>query len=282
MASTQPMTAAASSAGANACAGIAPEDREAIARIAGNMVAGHGLGVRAVERIGRVANAALDRTIGWLLPDGRDTLEDIASEALWSLFGAARTGLGAVPGEDRPLVHRGIVTASGAVAGFAGGPLALAEIPFAMAMMFRAIALVARRHGEDLDDTETRRACLEVFGFGTLRAATAAEEEVEASYWAVRAALTHAPLRVFIRAVAARFSVVVSDQALATATPVIGALAGSSVNLLFMRHFQTMADIHFTLRALERKYGDAERVRACFDHAVAEARARRHLFRRHG
>lgn len=282
MASTQSMTARAASSGSNACAGLAPEDRRAIARIAESMVAGNGLGTRAVERIGRVANAALDRTLGWLLPDGRETMEDIASEALWGLFGAARTGIGAVPGEDLRFVHRGVVAASGAVAGFAGGPLAIAEIPFAMAMMFRSIALVARRHGEDLEDVETRRACLEVFGFGTLRAANAAEEEVEASYWAVRAALTHAPIRLFIRAVAARFSVVVSEQALATATPVLGALAGSSVNLLFMRHFQTMAEIHFTLRALERKYGDAEQIRACFDQAVTEARARRNLFRRNG
>ena len=37
--------------------------------------------------------------------------------------------------------------------------------------------------------------------------------------------------------------------------PLIGAAGGAAVNAIFMRHYQEMADGHFTVRRLERKYG---------------------------
>ncbi|MCX6636091.1 MAG: EcsC family protein, partial [Acidobacteria bacterium] len=36
-----------------------------------------------------------------------------------------------------------------------------------------------------------------------------------------------------------------------------GAGAGSALNLMFTRHFQNVAHGHFTVRRLERKYGEA-------------------------
>jgi hypothetical protein len=45
------------------------------------------------------------------------------------------------------------------------------------------------------------------------------------------------------------------------ALPVVGAAGGASINLLFIDHFQNVAQAHFTIRKLERKYGqDAVRV----------------------
>jgi hypothetical protein len=38
--------------------------------------------------------------------------------------------------------------------------------------------------------------------------------------------------------------------------PIIGAVGGGSINLLFMNHFQEVAHGHFTIRRLERKYGE--------------------------
>ena len=40
--------------------------------------------------------------------------------------------------------------------------------------------------------------------------------------------------------------------------PVIGALGGATVNVLFIDHFQDMARGHFVVRRLERKYGADE------------------------
>lgn len=260
----------------NACAGFSDADLDLIEQAAARYVTSHGLFTRGLNRIGRLTANAVERAIGAFLPNSRRAVENYASEALWSFLDASRIGLASRrtgPAPER--LYRGTVAASGALSGLAGGLATLADIPFAMTMMFRSIAEIARSYGEDLDDFETRRACLEVFGFGTLRDEA---EDIETSYWTVRAALSHAPIAVFLRTVAARFSVVMSDQALAAAVPLVGAVAGAGVNYVFMNHFQSMAQVHFTLRALERRY-DPGSVRACFGQHVATLRQRRHLFR---
>jgi hypothetical protein len=55
--------------------------------------------------------------------------------------------------------------------------------------------------------------------------------------------------------IASRFGAVVSQKVAAQAVPVLGALSGAAVNALFMDHFQTLAQGHFTVRRLERIYG---------------------------
>jgi len=37
--------------------------------------------------------------------------------------------------------------------------------------------------------------------------------------------------------------------------PIAGAVGGVALNILFSRHFQSLAEGHFTVRRLERKYG---------------------------
>jgi hypothetical protein len=57
--------------------------------------------------------------------------------------------------------------------------------------------------------------------------------------------------------VATRFGVVVSERSAASALPVLGAVGGATVNMLFMNHFQRVAHGHFVIRRLERQYGPA-------------------------
>ena len=57
--------------------------------------------------------------------------------------------------------------------------------------------------------------------------------------------------------IVSRFGVIVSDKFAAGAVPIIGALSGATVNVIFMDHFQKVAKGHFTLRRLERTYGSA-------------------------
>ncbi len=58
-----------------------------------------------------------------------------------------------------------------------------------------------------------------------------------------------------LHAIALRFSVPVSEKILLQAVPVVGAIGGVSVNLLFIRYFQEIAHAHFAMRRLEKKYG---------------------------
>jgi hypothetical protein len=63
------------------------------------------------------------------------------------------------------------------------------------------------------------------------------------------------PLVRLIATIASRFSIVISEEAAATAIPVVGAVSGGVINYLFMNHFQEMARGHFVVKRLEKKYG---------------------------
>jgi hypothetical protein len=57
-----------------------------------------------------------------------------------------------------------------------------------------------------------------------------------------------------ISEIVSRFGLVVSDKVPAGALPILGAVGGATVNIVFMDHFQQVAHAHFTLRQLERIY----------------------------
>jgi hypothetical protein len=48
---------------------------------------------------------------------------------------------------------------------------------------------------------------------------------------------------------------VLGERIAASAVPVLGALGGATVNVMFVNHFQRVAFGHFTIRRLERRYG---------------------------
>ena len=60
----------------------------------------------------------------------------------------------------------------------------------------------------------------------------------------------------FIAVIAERFGITVSEKVVAEAVPVVGAVGGGAINLVFINHFQQVAHGHFTVRRLEREYGE--------------------------
>jgi len=52
---------------------------------------------------------------------------------------------------------------------------------------------------------------------------------------------------------ASRFGVFVTDKIAAEMIPILGAIGGASINLLFIDHFQAAARGHLIVRRLERK-----------------------------
>ena len=62
----------------------------------------------------------------------------------------------------------------------------------------------------------------------------------------------------FISKISSRFGIMISEGAAAKSVPVIGAASGGAINLVFMNHFQRMAEGHFTVMQLENKYGREE------------------------
>jgi hypothetical protein len=179
---------------------------------------------------------------------------------------------------------------SGGVSGFFGFVALPIELPVTTTLMLRSIADIARHHGEDLSKLEARLACVEVFALGAPRSG----RRTDVGYYASRALLGRltadatalllergaanlaAPVvGGLVSEIATRFSVVVSERSAASAIPVLGAMGGATVNLLFMNHFQRVASGHFAIRRLEREYGPAIVRRLYDEHAPLRARSPR-------
>ena len=169
------------------------------------------------------------------------------------------------------IIHKAAVMTSGATGG-AFGLIALPiELPISTVIMLRSISDIARAEGEDLESPETMLNCLQIFALG---GRSDKDNATETGYYAVRAALSKAvsdavqhianrglteqgaPVLVrLITTIASRFGVIVSEKVAAMAIPAIGAVGGALINTIFMDHFQNIAQGHFTVRRLERKYG---------------------------
>lgn len=168
------------------------------------------------------------------------------------------------------LQHTFMAGLSGAVGGAFGIAALAVELPISTGIIMRSIADVARSEGEDISAVETQVACLEVFALG---GRTKADDAAESGYYIVRTAIANAipgatyrlaseftksgssVLGRAIGSIASRFGVTVSQKAAAQLVPVVGAVSGAAINVLFSDHFQSMAIGHFTIRRLERKYG---------------------------
>ena len=167
--------------------------------------------------------------------------------------------------------HTAATAITGAVGGFFGLPGLLVELPVTTTVMLHSIVEIARSCGEDFSSPESGLACLEVFALGPQNTHPEAQES---AYYATRAALAQvtreavsfitkkgmakesAPaLLSFVGRIASRFGLEVSEKVAAELVPIAGAAGGLTLNILFSQHFQSLAEGHFMVRRLERKYG---------------------------
>ena len=185
---------------------------------------------------------------------------------------------------DRPIPddnhHKVLGIASGAIGGLFGLPGLLLELPVTTMFMLRSIAAIAAREGEDLETLDARLSCVEVFALG---GPAKSDDAAETGYYGLRAMLAYhfstvsqaAAERGFgnmqlpavvnlVRAIAARFGIVISEKAAYQALPLFGAAGGALINAIFIDHFQKMAHGHFIVRRLERTYGP-DPVRAAYE-----------------
>ncbi|WP_313492799.1 EcsC family protein [Stenotrophomonas sp.] len=204
-----------------------------------------------------------------------------------ALYKAAQTALWTMdskqPGKPAsPRLHKLAAAASGALGGAGGLPALAIELPLSTTIIMRAVADVARSEGFDLSEMATRQACLEVFALG---GNSGQDDASETGYYLARGFTTEVMrhlsaelagtaisgshgvllglgpkeagkwLARIVEKIAARFGVVVSEKFVAQAVPVIGAVAGATLNTMFTAYYQDMARGHFIIKRLESKYG---------------------------
>jgi len=246
---------------------IAGTDREDLVRAVG-LLENPGFLARVTDLIGQ----PIEKVVGYLPSPATERLQESVRKTLHKLLGVSISTLRRGPRKPaRTLTHKIAGGVSGAVGGFLGTPALAVELPLTTAIILRSIADIARSEGEVLDDVDARLACLEVFAFG---GRSGDDDGSETGYFAVRAALAKAVsdaarhiaqrglsgegapvIARLVAQIASRFSSVVSEKIAAQAVPVIGAVGGAGINLLFMDHFQDMARGHFIVRRLERDHG---------------------------
>lgn len=173
-------------------------------------------------------------------------------------------------------------TAAAAAVGGVGGLLGLAalpvELPLATVIMLRSIAEIARNYGNDLSSFETKLDCLYVFSLG---GKTNHDDAMESAYYTSKVIFSEvlkkssayiagasakeflsavesksAPFIVrFVAEIAAQFEIRVTKKFLMQTAPVLGAVGGAGLNLLFASFFQECARHHFAMRNLEKTHG---------------------------
>jgi hypothetical protein len=222
-------------------------------------------------RLTNVVGTPLEIAFKLLPKDWYQKLHNIAES---SIMKALEVAVGSLK-ESRQIkprnrFHKVLGMCSGGVGGCFGLPSLLVEIPVSTTIMLRSIAEIARSQNEDIEQLETRLACLEVFSLG---ARSAEDDAAETGYYGIRIALSlslrnaqhhifehglkgETPLLVkLVRVISSRFGIALSEKAAAQAIPLIGAVGGAAINVVFIQHFQDIAWSHFTMRRLERLYG---------------------------
>ncbi len=203
--------------------------------------------------IAKATQASLDKSLEWV----SKTLDD-------------------APVKASPRLHTAAAALSGALGGAFGLSALAIELPVSTSLMMRSIADIARENGESVSSVETRLQCLSVFSLG---GHSASDDAAESGYYAVRASLAGLvsdavahlggrkasaslvekipALASLVSRIATRFNIQVSEKAMAQLVPLVGAAGGAVVNTLFIQHFQDVSRGHFTVRRLERQYGEA-------------------------
>ncbi|MAQ35840.1 MULTISPECIES: EcsC family protein [Thioclava] len=186
----------------------------------------------------------------------RNGLDGATERALSGAMTAAERSRGIVA--DRPdWMNRTLTTAMGAAGGVGGLGSSLAELPFTVTMLLRAIQGIAAEHGFDPASEEVRLECLRVFASaGPLED----DDGMDLSFLAARATITGPSMKSLIAKVAPRLSIVLGQKLAAQAAPVLGAVAGAAVNYAFTSYYQEIARVHFGLKRLARDTGTDEGV----------------------
>jgi len=248
---------------------MSPEDLTDL-KYAKSLLENPGFAARIINLIGKPIEKGFE-----LLPEKWSTVVNKAARvSLKKALTVVVTTLGTSEGRSSDIMHKILVSLSGAGGGAFGLPALALELPISTTIMLRSIADIARSEGEDLNDPHVKIECIQVFALG---GSSKNDDASETGYFAVRTALARtvsdaaqhiaskgltresAPVLLrLISRVSSRFGVVVSEKVAAQAIPLIGAAGGALINSLFINHFQDVARGHFIIRRLEKRYGENE------------------------
>ena len=242
--------------------GLTPAAQKELSHAMARLKAGGSVVVRLADLAGGVLGRTMSlgtRALG-MVPGAHSTAQGVVEAALRQAFNVAVLRLGGDgQAEQSRKLARPLVVMSGVVGGFLGLGGFVPDAAVTTLAIMREIARIAQEEGESLDDPDTREACLQVFAFAPAGRGDLGEEgrrEPETSYFTARLMLTGRPLTILLADVAARFGVTLSQKFALQAIPLVGAVSGATLNNAFLSHYRGLARAHFTVRRLERMFGE--------------------------
>lgn len=251
-------------------------------------------------KIARLVGAPMEAAMRHLPPGAHQNIQALAHTALHKAADAALWSLSAQPSTTKTshFLHQAMAATTGAVGGALGLPGLVVELPMTTTIMLRSIADTARSQGFDLAHWDTKQACIEVFALG---GPAGHDDATESGYYAARSFMVEATIMIgkelsdiaarnaahgisqavvsaqagswlakIIEVVAARFGLVITEKFAAQAVPVMGGVAGATLNVMFTHFYQNAAQGHFILKRLEKTYG-YERVKDRY-HTIRDGR----------
>jgi CheY-like chemotaxis protein len=261
-----------------------PIDRTALYEAVG-LLENSNIAIRLADFAGKPLNRMMR-----FIPGSGGVLRGVVHSAIMRCLEVAIDSLDEKKFEPSTWLPKAMTGVTGGLGGLFGAVALPVELPVTTALMLRSIADIARHHGEDLAEIEARLACLEVFALGGGRT----NADVDIGYYATRAVFvklsgdvvayivergvvdaTAPVIARMVSEVVSRFGLVLSEKMAAGAVPLLGAVSGATVNVIFMDHFERVANGHFALRRLERRYG-----RDVIGRLYAEEAERRYAARR--
>lgn len=222
---------------------LTPPDTEAeLDRLAARYHAAGGLGVQLLTLVGGKAEQLLDR----LPVPVKGKLEDVTEKALKLAMRAANSSRTKLP-DQADWVNTGLSTAMGAAGGLGGLPTALVELPATTTMLLRIIQGVAVENGFEPGAESVQFDCIRVFAAaGPL----AADDGADLGFLTLRVTLTGGAMQRLIATVAPRLAAVLGQKLATQTIPVLGAVAGATINYVYSGYYREIAHVHFGLRRL--------------------------------
>ncbi len=218
-----------------------------IDRLARRYVDARGVGMEILDRVGIGGEQLVQRLPAPL----RSRIDKAVAQALSRTLQLASASRGVV--RDRgDWFNRLGSTAAGALGGAAGITGAIVELPVTVTILMRAILEIADEHGLDTESDEIRAEALHIFATG---GPLEEDDGTDTAFLAARLAISGRTLQSLIARFAPQIATRLMAKVGAQAVPVLGALAGASINYTFARYYQELARVQFGLLRLSRETG---------------------------
>ncbi len=251
----------ASSRRSNACAAFDDAEFAIVVRAAEEYISAKNAFTRFVSVCGDMIASGYSK----LPEDWQEIVSNKVRDILQSLQNASTIYMDDELGKESSNdFYAGLVIATGASAGTIGLPGLIVELPATTMVFFRSIADIARSVGHDLRDPIVQATCFETFAYG---GPLEDDDDADMTFFAAR--LGSIEVSAVIASIAVRYTANLAPKVAAQAVPMVGAIFGAGINFGFLRFYQAMARVLFTLLPLEQKY-ERDRVRSCFASIVNE------------